>query len=91
MPIYGYSKGTLNEFGLHSLSEVTFDVRTNDLRRIATFLNATADAMESRAIRSQHRHLAEFDRDWNATHPDFDVIVIHPNPDPPYRVAIKEG
>jgi hypothetical protein len=57
MPIYGYSKGILNEYGLHGLSEVTFDVPAADLRRVAAFLNATADAIESRALRSNHGHL----------------------------------
>jgi hypothetical protein len=87
MPIYGYSKGILNEYGLHGLSEVTFDVPAADLRRVAAFLNATADAIESRAWRSNHRHLTEFDRGWDADHPDFDVIVINPDPEPPVRVA----
>jgi hypothetical protein len=87
MPIYGYSKGVLNEYGLHGLSEVTFDVPTADLRRIAAFLKATADAAESGEWRTSHKHLTEFDRGWDADHPDFDVIVIHPNPDPPKQVA----
>jgi hypothetical protein len=86
MAAFGYSKRVVNEHGLHELSEVTFDVPLNDLRRIAAFLLECADKAESGDWRNSHRHLTEHDRQWDNDHPDSDVIVIHPNPEPPARV-----
>src|SRR4051794_20882944 len=87
MPICGYSKRVANEHGLHEMSEVSLAVPLADLRRIASFLNDCADRAESGEWRSSHRHLTEYDRDWDANHPDCDVIVIHPAPDPPKQVG----
>jgi hypothetical protein len=87
MPIYGYSMRVANEHGLHEMSEVTFAVSSADLRRIASFLNDCADRVESGEWRSSHRHFTEYDRDWDDDHPDSDVIVAHPAPDPPRRVG----
>jgi hypothetical protein len=87
MPISGYSKRLLSEHGLHEMAEVTFAFPLKDLRRIASFLNDCADRAESGEWRSNHRHLTGFDRDWDDRHPDSDVIVIHPAPDPPARVG----
>lgn len=87
MPLNGYSKEVLSDTGLHEMSEVSLDFPINDLRRIARFLNAFADSVEAGEWRSGHRHLSEFDRDWNRDHPRSDVIVFHPNPEPPIRVA----
>ena len=86
MPIFGYSKRVASEHGLHEMSEVTFDVSSADMRRIAAFLTDCADGVESGDWRTSHRHLTEFDKDWDDDHPDSDVIVIHPAPDPPRRV-----
>jgi hypothetical protein len=87
MPIFGYSKGIVSEHGLHEMAEVTFQLPLKDLRRVASFLNDCADRAESGAWRSNHRHVGEFDRDWDHHHPDSDVVVIHPAPDPPARVG----
>lgn len=78
MPIYGYSKRVLNEYGLHDLSEVTFQLPTSDLRRVAAFLIACAEGIESGGWQSSHAHLTDHDRRWNSDHPHSDVIVIHP-------------
>lgn len=87
MPLYGYSKAVLTDSGLHEMSAVSQDFPLNDLRRIARFLNAFADSVEAGEWKSGHRHLSEYDRDWNRHHPRSDVIVFHPNPEPPRRVV----
>jgi len=87
MGAYGYSKRIVNEHGLHELSEVTFDVPNDDLRRIAAFLMDCADSAQSGSWRNSHRHLTEYDRQWDNDHHDADVIVIHPSPDPPARAG----
>jgi len=86
MPIYGYSKRVANEHGLHEMSEVTFHVPAKDLRRIAMFLVHCADHAESGNPRWSHFHLRQLDRQWNQDHPDSDVIVSNPAPDPSARV-----
>ena len=93
MPIYGYSKRVVSpECGLLEMREVTFSHSLADLRRIARFLLEFADKAESGEWRSSHRHLADFDRQWRSDHPQSDVIVVHPFPDPPMRVAsLKEA
>ena len=87
MPVYGYSNGVVNEYGLHEMKEVTFDVPLSDLRKIAAFLIECADLAESRQWRGDHRHLQAASPPWN----DCDVIVIHPNPDPPKLVATADS
>jgi len=87
MAIFGYSKCVVNEHGLSEMSEVTFDVPLQDLRRIAAFLAECADRGESGEWWSSHLHLTEYDRKWDDDHPGSDVIVIHPAPDPRPRVA----
>ncbi len=89
MPLYGYSKAILTDLGLHEMSEVSLDFPLNDLRRIAHFLNAFADSVEAGQWRSGHRHLSEFDRDWNRDHPRSDVIVFLASPAPELRVEGK--
>ena len=86
MPLYGYSKEVLTDIGPYEMSEVSLDFSFNDLRRIARFLNAFADSVEAGEWRSGHRHLSEFDRDWNRDHPRSDVIVFHTSPAPTMRV-----
>jgi hypothetical protein len=79
MPAFGYSTRVVNEYGLHELSEVTFEIPLADLRRIAAFLIESADLAESGNWRSDHRHMGG---PWD----DCGIIVAHPNPDPPQRV-----
>jgi hypothetical protein len=87
MAIFGYSKRVATDHGLHELSEVTFDVSLEDLRRIARFLIDCAENAESGDWRSSHRHFTEFDHEWDHDHPSSDVIVLHPRPAPPRRVV----
>ena len=82
MPVYGYSKGVVNEYGCHELKEVSFALPFCELRRIADFLTECADLAESGRCRSSHRHIAQ---PWT----DCDVIVLHPNPDRPTKVVIE--
>ena len=76
MAAYGYSKGVVNEYGLHELSEVSFALQPAEMRRIAAFLIECANMLESGQWRTSHRHIGE---PWT----DFDVIVLHPDPEPP--------
>ena len=87
MPIYGYKRTVVNEeFGLLELREITLDFKAADLRRLACFLDQFADRVESRARRSDHEHLTSFDREWRRDHPDIDVILTNPDPEPPARL-----
>ncbi|HYV39936.1 MAG TPA: hypothetical protein VE988_29890 [Gemmataceae bacterium] len=86
MPFFGYSKHVVGEHGLHELSEVTFNVPLIDIRRIASFLIACANRVESGEWESSHCHLTAFDKKWDDDNPDSDIIVIHPSPQPPKRV-----
>jgi hypothetical protein len=87
MAAYGYSTAVVNEYGLHELSEVSFALSAQDLRRVAAFLTTCADEIESGSWRSSHRHLTTFDRRWEIDHPNSDVIILHPSPEPPNVVA----
>ena len=79
MPAFGYSNRVVNEYGLHELSEVTFDLPLLDLRRIAAFLLDCADAAESGKWQNSHRHIQDHDPTWS----ECDVIAIHPSAEPP--------
>jgi hypothetical protein len=87
MAIFGYPKRVASDRELHEMSEVTFDVSVGDMRRIARFLNDCADRVESEEWHSSHRHITEFDAEWDNDHPDSDVIVMNPRPAPPRWVA----
>lgn len=89
MAIFGYSKQIASDRGPLEMSEVTFAVKLQDLRRIANFLTDCADRAEAGTWRSSHRHLTEHDPGWDGDHPESDVIVIHPSPDPPKRIVVR--
>ena len=73
MPIYGYKRAVVDqEFGLLDLREISFDLRADDLRRVARFLEHYAGEIESGSWRNSHVHLTSFDRTWKAGHPDAD-------------------
>jgi hypothetical protein len=80
MPVFGYSKRVANEYGLHEMSEISFDVTADELRRVAAFLTDCADKIDARQWRTDHKHI---EGPWN----ECDVIVCYPNPDPPRRVG----
>jgi hypothetical protein len=84
MPIYGYKRAIVNkEFDLLDMREITFDRRPDDLRRVARFLEHYAAEIQSGGWRRSHISLTSFDRSWNATHADVDVIILNPDPEPP--------
>ena len=84
MPIYGYKRAVVDqEFDLLELREISFDLRPDDLGRVARFLEHYASEIESGGWRSSHVHLTSFDPSWKARNPDDDVIILNPDPDPP--------
>ncbi len=84
MPIYGYKRAVANEeFGLLDLREISFDLQADDLRRVSRFLESCAAEIESGRWRSSHVHLSSLDPSWRGGHPDTDVIVLNPDPEPP--------
>jgi hypothetical protein len=86
MPIYGYKREVANaEFGLLELREISFNLQADDLRRVSRFLERCAVEIESGLWRSSHVHLSSLDPSWRACHPDTDVIVLNPDPEPPGR------
>ena len=87
MPIYGYKRAVVDKvFDLLDLREISFDLRPDDLRRVARFLDHYAAEIESGAWRNSHVHLTSFDLSWKAGHPDTDVIIVNPDPEPPVVV-----
>jgi hypothetical protein len=87
MPIYGYKRTVVNEeFGLLELREITLCFDAADLRRLCLFLEDFTHQIESGRWRSDHAHLATFDREWRRDHPDIDVIIANPDPEPPVRL-----
>lgn len=57
--IYGYEEDSrpLNEYGLKRLREVTLSVTADELRKVAAFLAAAADEMETGPVSIHwHRH-----------------------------------
>jgi hypothetical protein len=77
MPAYGYQRTVVDpEYGLLELREVSFDLSSDGLRRLAAFLRDCADRAEAGDLRSDHVHIEEFDRAWKRESPDLDVIVL---------------
>ncbi len=84
MPIFGYKRAIANEeFGLLELREISFDLDPDDLRRVSRFLEHIAAEIESGTWRSSHDHLSAFDSSWRVGHPEVDVIILNPDPEPP--------
>jgi hypothetical protein len=84
MPIYGYKRAVVDkEFDLLDLREISFDLRPDDLRRVARFLEHYAAEIDPGGWRSSHVHLTSFDPSWKAGHPDADVIILNPDPESP--------
>jgi hypothetical protein len=77
--IYGYSARVVDdEADLLELREVTFCMTPENLRNVARFLAAAADAMDAGTFLSSHRHASFEVRDWDRLHPECDVIVADP-------------
>ncbi len=76
--VYGYSNGTVNEFGLHELREVTLVMTPSQLRQVADFLLEMAKQMEAGVLRGEHAHchLTTMNPAWKEEHPSADLIVV---------------
>jgi hypothetical protein len=84
MQIYVYKRAVVDkEFELLDLREISFDLRPDDLRRVARFLEHYAAEIEAGGWRSSHVHLTSFDRSYKAGQTDADVIILNPEPEPP--------
>ena len=68
---FGRVERTCDEEGLVQLSEVTFQVSPETLRRIASFLQDAAADLEVRGGDFGHRHFRSRQEDWSGC----DVIV----------------
>ncbi len=69
---FGRVERTCDEEGLVQLSEVTFQVSPETLRRIAAFLQTAAADLEARGSDFGHRHFQSHEKDWSGC----DVIVV---------------
>jgi hypothetical protein len=80
MAIYGYDASASDATQPSRLSEVTFQLSSTDVRRVASFLLASADEIDTCSFADGGRHLRDLDRQWQAEHPDDDVIVVPASP-----------
>lgn len=88
MPAFGYT--TEFEKRLLSLREVSFELSTEDLRRVATYFVTVADLIDSGTLRTGHVHIDMFDAPWAKDHPDLDVIVFNPRAEPARTLKLDE-
>jgi hypothetical protein len=75
MAIYGYNREDGGATEPLVLSEVTFQMSPEDLRRVARFLVARAEEIEAGAFTGGGRHLRDHDKHWNAKDVG-DVVVV---------------
>jgi hypothetical protein len=75
MAIYGYNREDDAATEPLHLSEVTFQLPAEDLRRVARFLVARAEEIEAGSFTDGGRHLRDHDVQWNAKDAG-DVIVV---------------
>jgi hypothetical protein len=78
--IYGYSRASINEYGLLELREVTLSLSPERLRLLARFLAQMAEELESDASPSSswHRHLSAWNPKWSNPGNIADVVVVRP-------------
>jgi hypothetical protein len=77
MAIYGYNREDDKASEPMVLSEVTFQLCPEELRRVAKFLAARADEIDAGTFVHGGRHLRDDDKQWNAKDAG-DVIVVPP-------------
>jgi hypothetical protein len=77
MPIYGYNRKDSEATEPMVLSEVTFQLGPEDLRRVAGFLIARAEEIEQGRFVDGGRQLSFVDNQWCARDIG-DVIVVPP-------------
>lgn len=75
MAIYGYNCEDGGATKPVVLSEVTFQLSPEDLRRVARFLIARADEIDAGTFVDGGRHLRDHDERWNAKDAG-DVTVV---------------
>ena len=77
--LYGYSKRTINEYGLLELREVTIAASPDVLRQIAGYLVEVANMMEVKEPTPNfHRHIGNHVPSWDGSFPGWDVIATGP-------------
>jgi len=58
MPVNGYKRrGFEKPVGLLEMKEVSFDITTDEMRRVAEFFNSCADEIDSGKWRTSHLHM----------------------------------
>jgi hypothetical protein len=72
--IYGYDNRTINSYGLKEMREIAFSVAAADLRRIAEFLLASAEALESPRTANWHAHISKSVQ----AQIECDIVVLRP-------------
>lgn len=77
--IYGYTRATVNEFGLSEMKEVTFAMSASQLRVVARFLLDMAQEMDAGSFaKCSHKHLTTTHPDWKTLPGAAEVIVMPP-------------
>jgi len=57
--IYGYDSGTINEYGLRQMREISVAVSPDDLRALAEFLTSAADELQGGVSDHWHKHVSD--------------------------------
>jgi hypothetical protein len=71
MPVYGYKRrGFDKPPGLLEMKEVSFEITTDEMRRMAAFFIACADEIDGGAWRTSHLHMRN--------PPGAKIIVLEP-------------
>jgi hypothetical protein len=77
MKFYGYANKKLDH-GLLEMQEVTVSAKPEDLRAMASFLNACADQLSSEeSVTFEHEHLSDNVDSISSSAPQF--VVVNPN------------
>lgn len=71
MPVFGYKRRAFDKPpGLLEMKEVSFEITTDEMRRMAAFLTSCADEIDSGSWRTSHLHMKN--------PPGAEIIVIGP-------------
>jgi len=74
MKIYGHSLNPEIK-SLLEMKEVTFQGDSEQIKKIAVFLNHAADNIEKHGEDFDHEHIIDFFSDWREKFPNIDIIV----------------
>jgi len=84
MPFTGTEGAAVDEgIGLLELREISLEFSPEGVRRVACFFLHYAARLESGEWRGGRVSLDEFDAGWPGDHPEADVIILNPDPEPP--------